>query len=714
METITGIVSNITFKNEENGFTILRLKTDTHKAPVICLGILPAINKGENIEAKGNWVIDPKYGRQFKLDHYKTIIPETEEGILSLMESGLIKGIGPSKAKDIIKKFGKDTLKILDKEPKKLLQIKGIGPNTLKDITQSWSKGKEVRELIIFLREYEFSLLFINKIYSKYGSKAQQIITSNPYRLINDIHGIGFKKADEIAQKAGLEKESYKRIKAGIRYVLQEASEGGHTYLPKEKTIERAIEILEADESLIIQSLDHLILENIIIGKEDRIYLPKLFNAEKKVAEQLLKRIENNRPADTLEKMNQWLEHYSREHSWQGDSLQIEAVKKSAENSLLMLTGGPGTGKTTTLKVIVSFFKDHAAKITLAAPTGRAANRLSESTGLKASTIHRLLEYNPHTPKNPFQRNSENKLETDIVICDEISMIDIQLMANLLDAIPQTASIIFVGDNDQLPSVGAGNVLSDLIKSKKVPHINLKTVFRQAAESRIVTAAHEIKNNITPALQNNKTDNFFMLEHNSPQECLQTIIDLTCNRLPKRKNLDPLKDIQVLTPMHKGILGTESLNHNLQHLLNKSNNEILRGQVKFKEGDKVMQIRNNYDNGVFNGDIGFVIKVSNDGLVVNFSGLTVTYTKENLDELTLAYCITIHKSQGSEFNTVIIPLSTQHFVMLKKNLIYTAITRAKELCIIVGSSKAFGLAVRSADVEKRYSYLDQLLKTGHL
>lgn len=712
MDSLKGIVSNITFQNEENGFTVMRIKAETHKSVVVCLGIMPAINKGEQIEAQGNWVTDPKYGKQFKIEYYKSIIPETSEGILSLMESGLIKGIGPSRAKDIIEKFGDKSLEIIDKDPNQLLNVKGIGKSRLKEIKKSWAKGKDVRELIIFLRDYDFSLLFINKIYSKYGSKSQQVITSNPFKLINDIQGIGFKKADAVAQKMGFEKESYKRIKAGIRYILQDASESGHTFLPKNETIQKASEVLQIDENLVIQSLDHLILENIIIGKDERVYLPHLYKAEECVGKELLQRVKNNRPTNTLEKMDLWLKKYSIGNHWHGDTLQIEAVRKSAENSIMILTGGPGTGKTTTLKVIVSFFKEYSSKISLAAPTGRAANRLSESTGLKATTIHRLLEYNPHTPKEPFQRNSENKLETDIIICDEISMIDIQLMASLLEAIPKTASIILVGDNDQLPSVGAGNVLSDLISSKCVPHINLKTVFRQAAESRIVTAAHEIKNNSIPHLRNNKTDNFFMLEQNSPEECLNTILDLTCNRLPERKNLDPLKDIQILTPMHKGVLGTESLNNNLQAKLNQNPNHLSRGNIKFKERDKVMQIRNNYDNGVFNGDIGYIISASDDGLVVNFNGNSVTYNKENLDELTLAYCITIHKSQGSEFNTVIIPLSTQHFVMLKKNLIYTAITRARELCILVGSRKAFSLAVRSADVETRYSYLDKILKDG--
>lgn len=713
MDTITGIVSRITFQNEENGFTVMRVKQESTGQALICLGIMPVINKGEKIEAKGIWITDPKYGKQFKISHYKTILPQTSEGILSLLESGLIKGIGPSRAKDIIKKFGDNTLEILDKEPNKLLQVNGIGKSRLSEIKASWSKGKEVRELIIFLKDYDFSLLFINKIYSKYGSQSQHVITSNPYRLINDIQGVGFKKADSVAQKMGFEKESYKRIKAGLKFVLQEASESGHTYLPRDELLNRSVEVLNVDEHLVTQSLDHLTLENIIIKKDNRIYLPHLYKSESSVGDQLIQRVKNNRPANTRQKVTTWLNDYSRENHWQGDDLQVMAVKNAAENSIMILTGGPGTGKTTTLKVIVDFFKQHGLKITLAAPTGRAANRLSESTKLKATTIHRLLEYNPHTPKRPFNKNSEEQLETDIVICDEISMIDIQLMANLLEAIPKTASIILVGDNDQLPSVGAGNVLSDLIKSQKVPHINLRKVFRQAAESRIVTVAHEIKNNNIPNLLNNKTDNFFMLEKNTPQECLDTIINLTCKRLPLNKNLNPLTDIQILTPMHKGILGTESINSNLQVQLNNNPAHISRGNVKFIKGDKVMQVRNNYDSGVFNGDIGFITNVIDDNLVVDFNNNTVTYNRENLDELTLAYCITIHKSQGSEFNTVIIPLSTQHFVMLKKNLIYTAITRARELCIIVGSKKAFALAIRSADVETRYSYLDEILKRAN-
>lgn len=709
MDKLKGTVSNITFQNEENGFTIFRLKTESTATPVVCLGTLPAINKGEEIEAQGSWSNDPKYGRQFKISHYQSIIPDTAEGILSLLESGLVKGIGPSRAKDIVKVFGDKTIEILDNEPKKLLKVKGIGKSRIDKIIESWGKGKAVRDLIVFLKDYDFSLSFINKIYNRYGNKSQQIILSNPYKLISDIYGVGFKKADQVAQKMGFEKESYKRIKAGILHTLKESSDNGHTFLPFENLVNRSVEILEIDQSLIIQSLDHLILENIIIKKDQRFYLPSLYNAEFSVGSHLTKRVKENRPAQTLKQMNHWLKEYSLKSGWKGDHLQIDAVKHAAENSILVLTGGPGTGKTTTLKVIVSFFKEHGSKITLAAPTGRAANRLSESAGINASTIHRLLEYNPHTPKKPFQKDSDNQLETDILICDEISMIDIKLMANLLEAVPSKASIIFVGDNDQLPSVGAGNVLSDLIQSKKVPHINLKTVFRQAAESRIVTAAHEIKNNSIPSFSNKKEDNFFLLEKQSPEDCLNTILELTCERLPDKKGLNPIKDIQILTPMHKGLLGTESLNQNLQKRLNKSSESITRGNSIFKKGDKVMQVRNNYDSGVFNGDIGIVSAASDNGLTVDFGSTDVFYSKDTLDELTLAYSITIHKSQGSEFNTVIIPLTTQHFVMLKKNLIYTAITRAKELCILVGSKKAFSIAVRSADVETRFSYLDKIL-----
>ncbi len=713
MEQITGVVSRITYRNEENGFTVLRLLEESSQKSHICVGIIPSVESGESIAAKGEWVVDKRYGPQFSVSAFELVRPTSKGGIHLLLSSGLVPGIGQTRATLIVDTFGDKTLDILDNEPERLREVPGIGKKRLAGIVKAWGRESHLRTLMLFLQEFGISLNMVHKINKAYGEKAKEVISSNPYKLIDDIWGVGFKKADAIAKQMGFSEDSYRRIKAGIIFVLQEASGEGHVYVPKNEVVDRAAQLLEIPQEAVIFSLDHIVQERVIINEEERLYLPLYFHAEKAVAKKLREKITNQQRLVSPEQaktIEPWLKSYSQKTGWQGDEKQIQAVHRAIKNTMILITGGPGTGKTTTLQVIVSFFRDCRLRIALAAPTGRAAQRMGSISGLEAKTIHRLLEYNPQKSGNPFTRNSQNPLEVDVLICDEVSMIDTLLMRDLLSAIPKHATLIFVGDSNQLPSVGAGNVLADMIACGIIPHVVFTKIFRQAAKSRIVTAAHEIIDGMVPIFTNKEQDNCFFLSKEEPQQCLETIVDLVVKRVPNRYQIDPVKDIQVLSPMHRGILGTQSINAVLQQRLNPNRKGVTRGDTTFAVGDKVMQIHNNYDNNVFNGDIGFVIDAVEDaGLLVSFNGKSVSYQLKDLDELVHAYCISIHKSQGCEFNTVILPIMTQHFIMLQRNLIYTALTRAKALCILVGMTKAFAIGVNNNQALQRYSRLSQHL-----
>lgn len=714
MAQIKGIVTKIGFQNEDSGFTVLRLKDEKTQQHHICVGIMPTIECGESIAVRGEWTNDKRFGLQFNVQAYELTRPTTIEGIHLLLSSGLITDIGPSRARSIIETFGIETLNILDSSPKRLIEVPGIGRKRMNNIINAWQRQSHIKNLMLFLHEFGITVNFIHKIYKAYGEKSKEIISANPYTLIDDIWGVGFKKADAIARKLGFSFDSYRRIKAGIIFILQEANTEGHVYLPRNEVIEKTTALLEIPEENIIYSLDHATREKVVIANEDRLYLPLYFNAESAIVNMLYERKiyqENSPPVYNEAKMDEWLHSYYKRTGWIGDPKQIKAVKAAVQNKIMLITGGPGTGKTTTLKVIVSFFRKHNLHIALAAPTGRAAQRMGNISGLKAQTIHRLLEFNPQKKGSPFACNADNPIAADVLICDEVSMIDILLMRNLLTAIRSDTTVIFVGDSNQLPSVGAGNILADMIESDMIPHITLTTIFRQAAKSRIVTAAHEIISSITPKFLNAKNDNCFFIKKYNPQECLDTIIDLASRRIPLRYNIDPIRDIQVLSPMHKGILGTQSINRLLQNRLNSSEHKLVRGETTFCMGDKVMQIRNNYDNGVFNGDIGHIIRIIDDiGLIVDFYDKTVNYQIKDLDELVHAYCISIHKSQGCEFNTVIIPIMTQHYIMLQRNLIYTALTRARNLCVLVGMPRALNIGVQNDQALQRYSRLAERLQ----
>lgn len=685
---------------------VVQLKPDSTKNHYTCVGVMPNVVAGESVCFHGEWETHKRFGQQFSVKRYELVKPSTLEGIELLLGSGLISSIGPVRSKAIIETFGFETLNILDKEPQRLLEVPGIGRKMMEKIAESWQQHSLVRHLMLFLQGYGVSVNLAQKIFKTWGEEAQARISENPYALIDDVWGVGFIKADTIAQKMGFSHDSFKRIRAGLVYVLQEAANDGHSYLPLSELVHKSAELLGVKEELVIYSLDHVIKIGALIKDEDCIYLPRYFHAEKYIAENLLSRKSPRNMLVEEKELENWLIGYQRKYNFHADPLQLKAIRQAILNPLFILTGGPGTGKTTILQVIVSFFREKHSLIALAAPTGRAAQRMGSVAGLTAKTIHRLLEFKGGTSGYNFGRDENNPIEADVIILDEMSMVDVMLMRKFISAVKTDTRLIMVGDFHQLPSVGPGNVLSDLIDSGFISHVHLKTIFRQAAASRIVTAAHEIISGIVPSFLNSRDDNCFFLQQQEPQQCVALIVDLVSRRLPARYHLNPIVDIQILSPMHKGFLGTQNLNKVLQKELNGQTRCIIRGENCFFLGDKVMQIKNNYDFGVFNGDIGKVVEIDDEqGLCVDFDGNMVQYENRELDELVAAYCISIHKSQGCEFKAVIIPVSTQHYIMLQRNLIYTALTRAKQLCVFVGSAQALEIAVKNDEALKRYSQL---------
>lgn len=710
---LQGTITGITYQNDDSGYMVVHLKQNSTENLYTCVGVMPTIAAGESVLFHGEWETHKRFGKQFLVNSYEIVRPSTREGIEMLLGSGLISNIGPVRSKAILDMFGVDTLNILDNEPVRLLEVPGIGSKMMEKITNAWKEHSYLRRLMLFLQDYGVSINLAQKIYKTYGEQAQAKISENPYALIDDIWGIGFIKADNIAQKMGFSHDSFKRIRAGMVYVLQEASADGHSFLPISELVKKATDLLGVKEELVIYSLDHIFQTDLLIKDQDCVYLPRYYHAENYIAENLLSRKYASVIGTNDEEIEKWINSYQRKNCFQIDPLQLKAIELAIKNPLFILTGGPGTGKTTILQVIVSFFREHHRTIALAAPTGRAAQRMGSVAGLTAKTIHRLLEFKGGSQTNIFGRDENNPIEADVIILDEASMIDVLLMRSFISAVQKNTQLIIVGDYHQLPSVGAGNVLADLIQSGFIPHVNLKTIFRQAAASRIVTAAHEIISGIVPTFLNSKTDNCFFLYQQDSQDCVTLISDLVSRRLPAKYHFNPITDIQVLSPMHKGILGTQNLNKVLQKELNGQTKSLNRGETIFFLGDKVMQIRNNYDLGVFNGDIGKVVDVIDDeGLCIDFDGNMVKYENRELEELVPAYCISIHKSQGCEFKAVVIPVSTQHFIMLQRNLVYTALTRAKQLCVFVGTSQALEIAVKNNEALQRYSRLsDRLTQT---
>jgi exodeoxyribonuclease V alpha subunit len=713
-DRLAGLVERVTFHNEQNGFCVLRLKVKGERELITLIGHAPVVSPGEYASASGNWVTDREHGRQFRAVFVKIYPPTTLTGIERYLGSGMVKGIGPVYAGKLVKAFGAAVFDVIEQSPERLREIPGIGEVRARKITSGWADQKVIRSIMVFLHAHGVSTSRAVRIFKTYGQGAIEIVQENPYRLAQDIRGIGFLSADTIAQKIGIAKDSPLRAQAGISYALTEASGQGHCGLPYADLVPLAVKLLDIAESIIETAIaqevaDEVLLPDTVEGQAC-VFLAPLYYAEQSIAAQILRLDAGGTtlPAFDADKAIPWVE---QKLSIQLADSQKEAIRLALSSKLLVITGGPGVGKTTLVKSILTIMTVKGVKPLLCAPTGRAAKRLSESTGLEAKTIHRLLEINPMNGQ--FKRNADNPLECDLLVADECSMIDVPLANQLLKAVATRTAVILVGDVDQLPSVGPGQFLTDLIDSGVVPVIRLTEVFRQAATSRIVRSAHQINRGVFPSLpEKGEASDFYLVAAEEPEVIAQTVVDLVQTRLPRKFEVDSIRDIQVLCPMNRGITGARGINQALQAVLNPpGEHSVDKFGNRFSVGDKVMQIENNYDRDVFNGDIGFVTGVDQDDevLAVVFDGRVVSYPFGELDELVLCYATTIHKSQGSEYPVVVIPISTQHYMMLKRNLIYTGITRGKRLVVLVGQKRALAMAVKGKQVERRWSKLKERL-----
>lgn len=716
MEKICGTVDTIIFASQDNRFTVLKLSPEklSTQITVTLNGIAPLI--GQLLEIEGEWVKHPKFGQQFKATTYKTVAPTEISGIEKFLASGAINGIGPAMAKKIVAEFGEKTLEIIAKSPNELLKLPGIGKKTAEKISTSYLEQSELTEIMVWLENHGISNTYAGKIFAKYGSFAIDIMEKDIYRLFQDIEGIGFLTADKLAFNLGIQREDKRRIISGIDYALMQLCNNGHCCIPEMALVDKTAKILQVNNQIIFTILKERIdigsLNTEVVGGETLIYPPYLYYAEKKVATRLLQLQQATEPLSE-DNLSLFIKVWEKDNQIQLAQKQKEAIKACLHHGVLVLTGGPGTGKTTVIKGILSILKAQGLKIRLAAPTGRAAKRLSETTGQKALTIHRLLEANNLAQDDNlqlgFSKDIDDQLDADVIILDEVSMVDIVLMHHFLNAVPDGCRIILVGDTDQLPAVGPGSVLKDIIRSQKVPAIRLDEIFRQAQTSMIIQNAHIINAGRLPDLRKQYSD-FVFYELNDDTSITQKILDLCTKDLP-HEGFDVLKDVQILSPMHRFLCGVENLNLMLQEQLNpkKNQDELKYSSQTFRVGDKVMHIRNNYQKNVFNGDIGFIQDINNEKLTVDYFDHIVTYEKNELNELTLAYASSVHKSQGSEYKVVIIPLSTSHYIMLQRNLLYTAITRAKQKVIIIGSKKALMTAIQSNRTQKRYTLLAERL-----
>ena len=743
MENIRCTVERITYQNEENGWSVLRVNVKGYKDVVTLVGNFCDTKVGAVLAVEGNWRMDAKFGKQFQAVNWKEELPSSIVGIEKYLGSGLIKGIGPVYAKKIVAKFGEETLNIIEEDIQRLSEVDGIGKKRIDLIAKSWEKQKDVKDIMVFLQGNGVSSAYAAKIYKAYGKESIDKVKENPYRLADDIWGIGFKTADSIAKNMGYAENDIRRCKSGIIYSLNQLANDGHVYATREQLIKDANEKLGLAEIAanfqttvpntsasspiteeiplgmvaeptpqmrppVEQALEELISAEELKVEDECIYLPPFYYSEVGVAKKLLEL--RNAKQDNLFADQVNMEAIEKESGITYDDVQQAAIHMAAESKVMVLTGGPGTGKTTTTQGIISAWKTAGLSILLAAPTGRAAKRMSEATGMEAKTIHRLLGFKP---TEGYKFNEENPLDGDALIVDECSMIDIILMYSLLKAIPPTMRLVLVGDIDQLPSVGAGNVLRDIIESEAIPVTRLTRIFRQAQSSRIVMNAHAINQEYFPNIQNGKDTDFFFIRAEEPQDAVPQIVNLVKNRLPKAYGR-PVSDVQVLTPMRRSYCGSDNLNIELQKALNPMGVSLSFGGTLYRSGDRVMQIRNNYDKDVYNGDIGTIsdVDLEENELLVSFGDKVVTYEKSELDELVLAYATTIHKSQGSEYPIVIIPVFYSFFTLLQRNLIYTAITRAKKICVLIGQMKALGYAVKNLTVEQRNTKLKERLRTN--
>ena len=699
------VVERITYQNPENGYSVLKVKVKGYNDLVTLVGNLLEVPVGSVLLCRGEWKVDKRYGSQFVAATWEETMPATVYGIEKYLGSGLVKGIGPRFARAIVQRFGTETIDIIETEIERLYEVPNIGRKRVAKIRESWEKQKDIKNVMLFLQGYGVSTAYAAKIYREYGKESIDKVRENPYRLADDIWGIGFKTADGIAAKMGYEKEDPRRCRSGILYTLGQLSDEGHVYAGEEQLVKTAGQLLEAGETAIRDTLAGMLQAEDLILDKDAIYLPPFYHAECGTSRRL---------RDLAESTGRSLfdglfdpSSLTAETGIEYDEVQLAAIRQAVTSKVMVLTGGPGTGKTTTTQGIIAALKKAGLRVLLAAPTGRAAKRMSEATGMEAKTIHRLLEYNP---QDGYKRNDENPLEGDALIVDECSMIDILLMNNLLKAVPVGMRLVFVGDIDQLPSVGAGNVLRDIIDSQRIPVVRLVRIFRQAQKSRIVMNAHTINQGRFPDTSNGRDTDFFFMREDDPERAAETIVRLVKERLPRAYRESPDR-IQVLTPMQRGVVGAANLNLLLQQALNPSGPSLGRGGYTYRQGDRVMQLRNNYAKEVFNGDLGYIREVDTEDrmLTVDFDGKKVEYDVTELDELTLAYATTIHKAQGSEYPIVVMPVLMTHFVMLQRNLIYTGITRAKKICVLIGAMKALAYAVRNVSVLKRNTSLRERL-----
>ena len=717
IEHISGPVERVTFHSEESGFCVLRVKVRGQRELVTVIGNAASISPGEFIDCIGSWHNDKTHGLQFKANKMKVVLPSTLEGIEKYLGSGMVKGIGPHFAKILVKAFGLEVFAIIEETPEKLLSLPGIGKKRAEKVTGAWAEQKAIREIMVFLQSHGVGTARAVRIYKTYGDEAIVKVTENPYRLALDIHGIGFKTADLIAGKLGIASDSLIRAQAGVRHVLQEISKDGHCAAPWDTLVEESVKLLEISAAIIEEAVqEEILLENLVQEEIEGViclFLIPLQRAEVGAAASM-KRIMAGVPPwggiDT-EKAIPWVEGKT---GLELSSSQKDAVRLALASKMVIITGGPGVGKTTLVNSILLLIQAKNVQVTLCAPTGRAAKRLSESTGLEAKTIHRLLEFDPKS--FGFKRGRDNPLETDLVVIDESSMVDIVLMNKLLAAIPTEAALMIVGDVDQLPSVGPGAVLADLIDSGAVPTVRLTEIFRQAATSRIIVNAHRINKGEMPLkAETGALTDFYFIPADTPEDIHAKLLHVVTERIPKRFGLHPVRDIQVLTPMNRGGLGSHALNAELQKALNPNGEpKVTRFGTTFSPGDKVIQTVNNYDKEVFNGDIGQIKTIdAEEGTVqVEYDGIFVDYEFGELDEVSLAYATSIHKSQGSEYPAVVIPLAMQHYTLLERNLIYTAVTRGKKLVTIIGQPKALAMAVKNRKSNKRLTKLAVRLGIG--